>query len=147
MAVLSMIAEGLSMVGGDGTDGVLIHPVLPQLLHKAADNRVRVGDLAIVRLRGIVSLERLRRVIRVVSIVEMQPDEKRPLLMTAQPAQRAVGNILRAPLPALLTVLSSLALLKLSLIHVEATLEAQSTRCRVENIGAQERRRVISVMV
>ncbi len=94
-----------------------------------------------------MSLERLWRIVRIVGIVEMQPDEKRPLLMTAQPAQRAVGNILGAPLHALVAILSRLALMKMGVIQVKAAVEAGSSRTRIENIGPNERCRVIAVPV
>src|ERR1700674_364287 len=121
--------------------------MLPQYLHEAADNRIGIRDLAVVKGGGVVSLERLRRIIRVMGIVEMQPDEKRPLLVTAQPAQGAVGNVLRAPLDALVPVFSRLALVKIRVIQVKAALEARSGRRRIENIGGKKCRCVIAVLV
>ncbi len=142
-----MLAKSFPMVGGDGDDRVLIQAVLPQYLDKTADNRVRVGNLAVVRLGGIVGFEGLRRVIRIVGIVEMQPDKKRPLLMTAQPTQRAIRNILRAPLDAFVAVFSRLALVKVRVVYVKAALETWSRRSWIENIGTEERRSVIAVLM
>src|ERR1700687_5257964 len=102
--------------------------MLPQYLHEAADNRIGIRTLAVVRGGGIVTLERLRRIIRVVGIVEMQPNEKRPLPVTAQPAQSAIGNILRTPLHALVAVFARLTLVKIGVIHIEAALAARSNR-------------------
>src|SRR4030081_1137022 len=110
--LLSVFAKGFTVVRGYRDDGVLIQPVLPQHFHEAANNRIGICDLAVVRGGGIVSFERFWRVIRVVSIVEMQPDEKRPLLVTAQPTQGSIGNILRAPLHALVAVFARLTLVK-----------------------------------
>jgi hypothetical protein len=46
----------------------------------------------------------------------MQPDEERPLLVTAQPAQSAISNILGTPFHALVAVLARLALVKIGVI-------------------------------
>src|SRR5437016_1747450 len=121
--------------------------MLPQHFHEAADNRIGICDLAVVRSGGVVSLERLRRVIWVMRIVEMQPDKKRPLLMTAQPSQSAIGNILRAPLRALVAVFARLTLVKVGVIHVEAALEARSSGRRIQNVGSKKCRCVITVLV
>jgi len=84
-----------------------------------------------------VSFEWLRRIIRVMGIVEMQPEEKRSLLVTAQPRQRAIGHILGAPLHALVAVFARLTLVKIGVIHVEAALETreqppQDRECRLQ---------------
>src|ERR1700676_4741470 len=121
--------------------------MLPQYLHEAADNRIGICDLAVVRGGGIVSFERLRRIIRVMSIVEVQPDEKWPLLVTAQPPQRAVSNIFRAPLHALVAVFARLTLVKIGVIYVEAALEARSGRRRIKYIGSKKCRCVIAMLV
>src|SRR6266404_1617768 len=121
--------------------------MLPQYLHEAADNRIGIRNLAVVRRGGVVSLERLRRIIRVMGIVEMQPDEKRPLLVTAQPAQRAISNIFRAPLHALVPVFARLTLVKIGVINVETALEARSGRRRIENVSSKKCRCVIAVLM
>jgi hypothetical protein len=84
---------------------------------------------------------------RVVRVIEMQPDEERPLPATAQPAQRAVGNILRPPFHALVAIFAGLALVKIGVIQVEPTLETGGRRCGIENIGSKERRGVVAASV
>src|SRR5260370_23380312 len=98
MPLFSMLAKGFSVVRGDGNDRVLIQPVPPQDLDNAADNRIGVRDLAVVREGGVVGLEWLRRVILFVGIVEVQTDKKQPVMKMDQPAQYAVSIILREPL-------------------------------------------------
>src|SRR5208282_2510068 len=121
--------------------------MLLQNLDQAADNRIGVRNLAIVWERGVVGLERLRRIIGVVGIVEMQPDEEWPLLMMAQPPESAVGNILSPPLHALVAVFSWLAHVEVGVIDVKPTLKAGGRRCRIENVGPNKRCRVIAVVV
>ena len=74
----------------------------------------------------------------------MQPDEERPLLVTAQPAQSAISNILGTPFHALVAVLARLTLVKIGVIYVKTALEAGGGRCGIENVGSKERRGVVA---
>src|SRR6266436_3293192 len=80
-------------------------------------------------------------------IVKVQPDKKRSLLMTTQPAESAISNVFCAPLNALVAVFSWLALVKMPVIQIEAAIEAGSGGGRIEDISSEERRSVIAVMM
>jgi hypothetical protein len=74
----------------------------------------------------------------------MQPDEERPLQVTAQPAQSAISNILSAPLDTLVAIFARLALVKIGVVYVKTALETGGGRCGIENIGSKERRGVVA---
>src|SRR5208282_342822 len=97
--------------------------MLQQDLDKAADNRICIGNLAVIRERSIAGLEWLRRVIRVVGIIEMQPDEERPLLVPLQPMKRPIGDLLGPPLHALVAIFSRLAGVKIGVIEIESSVK------------------------
>ena len=52
MLMLAVVAERLAVVGDEGDDGPVEERPLAQAVEEAADERVRVGHLAVVRARG-----------------------------------------------------------------------------------------------
>src|SRR5664279_2188895 len=133
------------MVGCNSNHRVLIQPMLPQHLDKTPHNRIGIGNLSVIKSGSVMRLEWLRRIIRIVRIIKVEPDKERPLLMTAEPSQRAIGNILSPTFNTLVAVLSGLALVKVGVIHVKTTFETGGRRRRIEDIGSDKCRCVIPV--
>ena len=80
MRLLAVVAERLAVIGGDGDEvsGVA-------RLNEAADQPIDRGDLAVVRRRGEPRLQIRRRIVRIVRIEQVHPQER-----TARPAGRGL---------------------------------------------------------
>jgi hypothetical protein len=70
--VLAVVAERFAVIGGDDDEGVGSGG-----LDEAADCAIHGRDLAVVRRRGIPSLQRAWRIVGIMRIEEMNPEKKR----------------------------------------------------------------------
>ena len=66
------------MIGQQHYEGAIVEAALAEIIKEPRKLAVRVSHFAVVQASGVLTVERLRRIIRTVGIVEMQPDEERP---------------------------------------------------------------------
>jgi hypothetical protein len=90
---LAVVVQALAVIADDDDDGAFEQIAIAEELDHAADLRVRERDLPLVGIAGIAALERFRRIVRGVRIVEMDPREKRRGAVLVDPRQRAVDDL------------------------------------------------------
>ena len=88
MLLLSVIAEPLSVIRGNGDDRMVVTPHRPQGVEEPAHDLVGVGDIAVVG-RGVARMP-ARRIVGRVRFVQVEKREHRPLR-----AGESVGKGLR----------------------------------------------------
>ena len=95
----SVLAERLPVIGKDGHHRVLLVARGAQPVEHAAELRIGVGDLAVVRPAGEGGPVRLGRVVRGMRVVEVHPDEERPVRgRRGQPPEGGVHDVARGTL-------------------------------------------------
>ena len=81
-------------------------------------------------------------------VVEMHPDEERPLIVCGQPLQSVSNDFAAAAFDGLVTVFSLVPPVEAGIVGVESTLKAGGRPClRIEDQRADKRRRMISYRV
>ena len=76
MLGLAVLAEALAVVREKDDHGPVVEAAGLQERDEPAEYRVRLRDLAVVRPRGVARLERLRRLVRRVRLVEVEKRER-----------------------------------------------------------------------
>ncbi len=148
MRVLAMRAQRLAMIRHHRDQGFVIKPVLAQRVQQVADTGVRVSDLAVVRLRREPFLIGRRWIIRVVRVIQVNPEKDRFVSRMAKPSQGMAHHHVRASLHRLVAVRSVAAKMKARVVHVEPAIKAWRGAVQwVENQRADERRRLVSMLV
>jgi hypothetical protein len=130
---LAVLSEPLSVIGGDGDEQP---PDRPRARGRqdAAEARVRVGDLALVRAARERLALRRGRVVRSVRVVEVHPREERPRLL-ADPGLGGGRDLAAAPLG-----LQDGGALHVALDAVVVAVEAaRETEAPVQHVRADER--------
>src|SRR5437773_8287886 len=125
MRVLAMCSQRFTMVGHNGDHGFVVEAMLLELPKQSTDCRVRVGNFTIVGLRAVLFFEACRRVIRIVSIIQMDPQKEWSVFKSAEPRQGMRDDILRASLHGFVTVGSVPARMKSSIIDIKSTVETR----------------------
>src|SRR6185369_2970869 len=90
MRVLAMLAKRLTVIRHHGDKRFVIQALGAQRSKKTTQLRVHVGDLAVIRIGLIAAFERLRRIVRIMGVVKVYPQEKWPCLSLAEPGERMV---------------------------------------------------------
>ena len=147
MRPLTVTSQRLAMIADDDDDGALVDARAPQPgeepIHLLIDER----DLAVVRSGRTSTAElghqRLRRLIRSVRVVEMDPGEERPGLAFVQPTERGIEDLIGGPLNRREVQLLDLAHIELVVVRAEALIESPAA---VENESPNERPRLIAVV-
>ena len=85
MFFFAMIAQRFSVIAEHDDRSVVIKLVLFQPGDQASQFMVGVGDFAVIGMRAILCAKRLRRIVRTVRIVQMQPEEKGAVRSLLQP--------------------------------------------------------------
>src|SRR6266403_6290175 len=143
---LSVFAQGLAMISHDGYQRAVIKPAQPQPTEEFAHRGIGVCNFAVVRRGSVLGLVRLRRIIGVVRVVEMHPDEERPLVVCGQPLQRVSDDFAAAAFNRLVTVFSLAPSVEAGIVEVKSALKTGSRPCSwAEDQRADKRRGVISV--
>ena len=148
MRVLAMCAQRLAMIRHHRDQGFVIKPVLAQRVQQVADAGVRVSNLAIVRLRREPFLKGRRWIIRVVRVIQVNPEKGRFVSRMAKPAQGMAHHHVSASLHRFVAVRSAAAKMKARIIHVEPAIKAWRGAIQwVKNQRADERRRLVSMLM
>ena len=140
MRILAVIAERFAVIRGDCDEGCRAGS-RDQVTRCAIDS----GNLAVVR-RGRESFLQIgRRIVRIVGIVEMHPQEPRSASSRRQPLSCPRGHLLAAPLDSLIPIVSGPTQPKAGVVHIEASIEAgRGAVARIENQRSDERCRPIA---
>ncbi len=85
MLFFAMLAQRLSMIAEHDDGSAVIKPVLLQPGDQAPQFVIGVGDFAVIGMRAVLRAKRLRRIVRTVRIIQMQPEEERPSSRFLQP--------------------------------------------------------------
>src|SRR6266542_5586441 len=95
---LAVIAESLTVIPGNDDDRPIALSRSIQPLEHARDLRVGERDLAVVGASARLCEELLRRIVRRMRIVEMNPREERLRSGAPEPAERGVHHHVAAAL-------------------------------------------------
>ncbi len=95
---LAVIAEAFSVVPHDHDHGAVVQAEVLQRPEHARDLRIGEGDFAVVGVFLVLRCERLRRPVRRVRVVEMDPGEERPGFRRHDPRQRLIDDLVGRPL-------------------------------------------------
>ena len=104
-----------------------------QFVEHRADDSIVERDLAVVRAIGECIVQRRGRIVGVVRVVEMEPEEERRVVQSAKPFDRGRCRAVAAPLELYAVV-----------VHVEAASEAVPP---IQHERADERTRAVSTIV
>src|SRR6267143_1201134 len=96
----TVLSKGFAVVAEEDDQGIVIETVggLLEPGKQPTQLAVRVGDFALIGLLRVLRAERFGRVIRTVRVVEMEPEEKRLILVSLQPANSVVHTLFRTTL-------------------------------------------------
>src|SRR5262249_23868131 len=107
-----------------------------------------VCNLAVIRCGSILAFVWRRRIVRIVRIVKMDPEEEWTFRMLVQPCNRTSNHLPSAAFPRLISVERRMPLLKTSIIGIESAFETMGKALlRIEDHRPDERRCLISVGV
>src|ERR1700685_2749644 len=134
MVFFTVFAKRFSMVSRDGNHGVLIERMVLQNLQKTPYDRIHIGDFPVIRFRGISALERFWRIVGLVRIVKVKPDEKGFLRMMAEPSHCLVCDVFGSTLNTLITILAFFGVVKIRVVKVKPSVKPRgSTGFRIEH--------------
>ena len=85
MLFFAVLAQRLSVIAEHDDRGAVVKLVLLQPGDQASQFVVGVGNFAVIRMRAVLGAKGLRRIVRTVRIVQMQPEEKRTSRSLLQP--------------------------------------------------------------
>src|SRR5439155_23192908 len=86
MRVLAVRAQRFAVISHNGDHSFVVQAMFLQFAKEPPNFRVGIGDFAVVRLRTVFLFETCWRVIWIMSIVKMDPQEERPALHVAEPS-------------------------------------------------------------
>ena len=104
VGLFAVIAQAFAMVGHDRKHCAIIKSARAQGGKQLADDRIRVGDLAIVGIFRETLFVGRRWIVRIVRVIEMNPQEKWPLLVRIQPGESTIDDFCPAALDGFVTV-------------------------------------------
>src|ERR1035437_1830387 len=96
--LLPVISQRLPVIAGRYHQGSLVQPGVFQPFNQPAELLVRIGNLAVIGMICESAAERLRRMIRAVRVVEVQPQEEWLLGSLLQPSDRVRDTFFRLAL-------------------------------------------------
>ena len=143
-----MRAQRFAMVGHHRDHGFVIEAVLAQRVQQFADAGVGVGDFSVVGLRREALLVGRRRVIGIVRVVQMDPEEKWSIGNLAEPSQGVLDHNLGAPLHRLVAISAAAAQVKAGVVQVKAAIESRRSAVqRIENQRSHKRSGMVSALM
>ena len=135
MGQLAVLPQRFAVVGGQDDQGTVRPPPFPQTFEQDGQLRVDKGDLARIRIGGVLGPERLRRVVGGMRIPEMDPAEPWPG-PGRDPGDGRRNDLIRGPFRG--EAHGRGLRRKGVVVDVEALIEAE---LRIEREGPDERRR------
>ncbi len=114
------------MISHDCDQGFVVEIVLTNLVEELAYTRIDVCNFAVVGLRGKASLVGFRRIVRIMRVVEMNPQEERPVRQLAKPRERMIHNIAGAAFDRLVAVSAMAPQVESGIVDFESAIEARS---------------------
>src|SRR6476660_6469891 len=118
-----MLTQRLAVVGCYDDERIVVQPLAPQIIQELAYDIVHVGDCSVIRLFGILAAERFRRIVGVVCIPEVKPQEKRAPLLLAHPFERMSEGYFAAPLHRSFATFAGFLAMKARVVDIKAALE------------------------
>ncbi len=97
MRQLSVIAEPLAMIAGEDDQRIVEQAAILEELPEAAEERIGVGHLAVIRPPGVLRQVGFGRRVGIVRVVEMEPDEERRVVVALVEPGLGGGDGLRLP--------------------------------------------------
>src|SRR5437879_13700246 len=98
VCVFMMLAEALAMVAYHYDHGIFVTPQLLQVRQKICECRIRIRDFAIVKMIFIGLRVGRRRLIGIMWVVEVKPDEMRAGRIRVHPFFCALEDVHASPL-------------------------------------------------
>ena len=97
--VLAVVAESLAVVGEEHDERAVVDLPHAEKVEKPSGDRVRRRDLAVVGVGSITRLQRLRRLVGRVRLVEVEKREEAPVRrLRADPALEPAARVVPGPL-------------------------------------------------
>src|SRR5205085_9307030 len=72
----AVVAQPFAVIAAEDDERLIVEPALVEVGEKAADDRVRGGDLAVVRRLRVLRAERLDRLVRRVRLEEVEEEKE-----------------------------------------------------------------------
>src|SRR5262252_6733136 len=118
------------------------------LVHQLADRRVGIRNFAVVRLRGVFLFEWRGWIVGIVRVIEMKPQEKRPVRQLTQPRERAIDDIAGPSLNRLVAVRAMTTQVETGVVDFESAIEAGRGAIEgIENQRTDKGARVVALGV
>src|SRR5258707_1645044 len=143
-----MLAQGLTVIGGNGDDGVVVEPWPSQVVEQLPYSRIHVGNPPVVRGAGKPAAKGFGWIVRVVRVPQVKPQKKRTALLPGNPFEHVVEGHLAAALHGGLAALSGLLPVKAGVVDIKAALESRGEPVfRVKDDAANEGPGVVALIV
>src|SRR5258708_27860253 len=94
--MLAVLCESFAVIAHEQNQAAIINLITFEPLDQAAEFMVGISNLSVVEVALILAAVRLGRIIRAMRIVQMQPKEKWPPRILAEPLNRMVHALPRA---------------------------------------------------
>ena len=138
---LAVVAEALAVIAHHQDDGAIVDAERFELRDHPRHLAVGERDFAVVGMPLVARRERLRRAVRRVRVVEVQPGEKGLAAARVQPGERLIDDVVGGALDGAERDPARLAEIELVVVGVEPL---RDPPLGIEHVGADEPRRAIA---
>ena len=139
-----VLSQTLSVICRHHYHRSLVPSLLLQVRNKLPQRRIRVRDLAIVQPVLILGRKRLRRLVRIVRVIQMHPHKMRARRLSVQPLFRPLHYFHAPPLQSS-PVHLVIQILGQVVVEIKAAVEARSYLLAVQHHGCDECGSVITL--
>ncbi len=144
----AVVAQGFAVIGGNGNQRIVIQPLVPQVVKQFAYGGIYVGDTPIVRGTRKLAAEGFGRIIGVVRVPQVKPQEKGTALLLPEPFEHEPQGHLAAALHGSLSALPRFLPVKACVVDIETALESGGKPVfGVKDDAADEGPRVVALGV
>ena len=123
MSQFAVLSQRFAVVSRYDDERIVVPPLAPQIIQELAYDIVHVGDCPVVGLFGIFAAKRFWRIVWVVCIPEVKPQEKRAPLLLAHPFERMSEGYFAAPLHGCFATFAGFLTMKARVVNIKAALE------------------------